>query len=711
MKIRDVIVGCLAAVVGAGAFALPLFDRWEGVGIDTLFWLRQTFAASSKNHAPSPVVVIAIDEETYRRPPFRDIPKAMWTKQIAQVIDATLAAGAMVVGFDIILSTSAERYLAGFDREFLLALRRASADGKIVLGKVQHQAKPIGPHRGQSFAVGHEKNIRSVNIYQDDDGIIRRVPLMFRARTVDAKIRTETSMALELASRALDARAQNGADGTLQLGDYVIPGSRDNSLTLNFGGADNAVPTYSLADIHQCAKENKLDFLKRHLAGKIVLLGSVLDVEDRKLTSKRFIAGRDAITVGARCTLPIMDGLYRDDVFRDTIPGVYLHATAVNNLLAGNALRELGRASYAAISLLIALLVAAIALVLTPLGATIGMAAAALAWLAIATWAFDAGVVLPLFDPLASGGLVFAALLGYRVAVSDRDKRYLRKAFSYYLPAAVIERMVSQDALPTLGGESREVTIMISDIASFTTLSEGLSSSQVASFLNEYLTEMSDVIEAHGGFIEMFVADEITGVFGAPLDDPDHAAHAVEAALVSRLKLAGMTGAFGLPAGRTISARFGINTGEMLVGNIGSHRRFSYAAMGDAANVGSRLEGANKYYGTDILVGDRTYELCRDRFEFREIDRVRVKGREAPVTLYLPICRANDLTPEMASLKESFAAALLAYRQCDFERALAAFEKLAHVDTVSAVFVERVRGMLATATNAPWDGVTDLSSK
>ena len=221
---RNLIVAAATAVVVTGMFVLPAFDRLEGLGIDSLFWLRDKFIASDRA-AASHVVVVAIDEETYRRPPFQDTPKAMWTKQFATIVEATLDAGARVIGFDVIFPTSVEQFLNGFDRTFLLALRRGSIEGKIVLGKVQHQVKPIGPHRSQSFAVGHQKNIRSVNLFEDSDGIIRRLPLTFRARTIEDSIRTETSMALELASRAFGQSPQRSENGGLRLGNYVIPGS------------------------------------------------------------------------------------------------------------------------------------------------------------------------------------------------------------------------------------------------------------------------------------------------------------------------------------------------------------------------------------------------------------------------------------------------------------------------------------------------------
>ena len=155
MKPRDMaVVGAIVLAV-SGLFTLPAFDRLDGLSIDVLFWLRHQVFGPRHSPASSPTVVVAIDEETYRTEPFRSLPKVLWTKQLAAVVDATLAAGAKVVGFDVIYPTSVERYLKGFDRELLITLRRASKTGQIVLGKVQHQYKPIVPFPGYSFAVGH----------------------------------------------------------------------------------------------------------------------------------------------------------------------------------------------------------------------------------------------------------------------------------------------------------------------------------------------------------------------------------------------------------------------------------------------------------------------------------------------------------------------------------------------------------------------------
>lgn len=715
MNFRSIILAALIAVGSAGVFWLPALDRLDGNSLDALFWLRSAVTkpaqspGSSRNS--SPAVVIAIDEETYRRPPFRDLPDVMWTPQLAAVVDAVVRAEASVVGFDIIYTTSVEKYLRGFDQTFFVTLRAASRKGKVVLGKVQHNAKPLSPYPAQSFAVGHQKNIRSLNVFEDDDGIIRRVPLTFQSRTTDGKTRIDTSMALELASRAAKQTYRKNDDGSINLAKYRIPGSASNTMLLDFGTRDTAIPTYSLADIYACATTGGEGFLKEHFAGKVVLLGTALDTEDRKLTSKRLITKSEAGLTPTRCTTKPMDGIYRANLVRDTIPGVFIHATAVNNILNGAALRELNRDQLAAIGALFAFIIALLVMTFRPLRAGIGFVLLSFAWVAGAVWAFRSGLALPLFDPLAAGAVTLTVLLGYKAAVSDKDKRYIRRVFSYYLPPAVIERMVQGDQLPKLGGELRVVTMMFSDVAKFTTLSEGLNASQVAGFLNEYLTEMSDIIEAHDGFIEKFVADEITAVFGAPVDDEDHAVHAVLAGLASVQKLRTMTGAFGLPDDRRISSRFGVNTGELLVGNMGSNRRFNYATLGDAANLGSRLEGANKFYGTDILVGEETARQCGDRIVFREIDTIRVVGRETPVRIFEPLASAEAATATETGFRDEYEGALADYRARKFTEAAGRFEALGRVDPVSAMMAERARDFAANPPNDDWDGVFTLDSK
>ena len=711
MKARDFMAAAVAAVMTASVLSLPSLGRMDGLGIDSLHWLRHTFSGSQYKAEKSPTVVLAIDEETFQRRPFKNLPKIMWSKQLAGILDSILAGQAKVIGFDLIFPTSVEGLLPNFERELRLSLFKAARKNQIVLGKVQHSAKPVSPHPGQSLIVRDEKNIRSVNAFEDIDGIIRRLPLTFKAENQDKSIRTESSIALELASRAEDKPWKVKGDGSILFGDWVIPGSHTGNITLNFPAGSNAVPTYSFADLSACAGAGKTAYFTKHFKDKVVLLGTVLDVEDRKLTSKRFITGEEGAKTTERCQLPVMTSLHQAGIVRDAIPGVYIHAAAINNLIRQDPLTELSRAENALIALVIALIAAGLTLSLAPAIAGAAVGGVLIGWTGTSIALFSSGLTASLYDPMIAAVLTFGLLLGYKFAVADKDKRYIRKVFSYYLPQTVIEQMTSDDKLPTLGGESKEVTILFSDIAKFSLLSEALSASELAAFLNEYLTEMSDIIEAGGGFIEKYVADEITAVFGAPIDDPDHALSAVSSALACRTRLNEMPGAFGLPAGATLTARTGINSGDMLVGNIGSYRRFTYAAMGDAANLGSRLEGANKYFGSMMMVGERTRELCGDRAIFRKIDKILVVNRETPVQVFEPLGLPGDVDDNALRLKQTYEAALEVYRARNFERAAGLFGALSSEDPVSAVFETRCREYQAAPPPDDWDGSFVLAGK
>lgn len=196
--------------------------------------------------------------------------------------------------------------------------------------------------------------------------------------------------------------------------------------------------------------------------------------------------------------------------------------------------------------------------------------------------------------------VAFGGTLAYRFGVTDRDRRRTMRAFALYLPAAVIERALALREGPTLGGEEREVSILFSDIANYARLAEKLELAALVTALNEYFATVTGLIKAHGGFVDKFIGDAAVAVFGAPFDEPAHAEKAVAAALAVE------PDRYHLGGGAPLVTGIGINSGEVLIGNIGSPRRFNYTVMGDAVNLASRVQGVNKRYGTVLLVTDAT---------------------------------------------------------------------------------------------------------
>src|SRR5262249_36949694 len=219
---------------------------------------------------------------------------------------------------------------------------------------------------------------------------------------------------------------------------------------------------------------------------------------------------------------------------------------------------------------------------------------------------------------------------------TTRERNEVRRQFSHYLDPAIVEELARRPDKLRLGGENRTVTLYRSDLAGFSRLSEELPPHELVLLLNEYLTAMTGIVRDHKGYIDKYTGDAIDGVFGAPHDDPEHALHAVKVALASRARLQEMNAAE-LPVlrGRKLNQRIGLHTGVGIVGNIGSssRQRFNYTVIGDSANLASRLEGANKFYGTTILASEATVELAGPAIAWREIDTVRVVGRTGPVRI------------------------------------------------------------------------------
>jgi adenylate cyclase len=712
---RDAVVILLIALACGLASALPPMRFVHGWSIDILTALRWEFFGRRHDAAAAPAVVIAIDEETHETPPFNHSPTSTWTPEIGRVLTAVLDGGAKVAGFDIVLPDSIEQSeipfgddilgakLRGFDRPFLRALAAGAASGKVVLGELLRAEGAFSPSAGQSIAVRRQQNIRPLNVYVDPDNVIRRVLLTFSGNE-----KPVPSMALELASRALATEPVFGDDGSVTLAGYPIPQAVENTLTVNFDGGGSDILTYSLADLRACVERDDKEFFRREFAGKVVIFGTLLDVEDRKITSKRFATGRER-SGGPRCALPPPPTTKRFP--RSTIAGIYIHAAAVNNLIGRDTLHELGRGPVTLIAIGFALMAAVAARGLAPLAAAAAWFGMMAVWTTVATLAFAKSVVLPLSEPFAAGVAALVLIIAWRLVVTDRGQRLLRNSFALYLAPQVIDQMLASNKLPALGGETRNVTIFFSDLAGFSAISEQMTPTELVVFMNEYLSAMTDMIESQGGYVEKYIGDSIVAVFGAPVDDADHARHAASAALLCRERLDELNRTSPAFHGLRVAHRMGLNTGEALVGNIGSRRRFNYSVMSDAVNVASRLEGANKYYGTTIIASETTVAATGAAFTWRELDATRVKGRSAPVKIYELVAEAGRETPEQQKAGTAYAEGLSHWRAREFDAAVTCFSRVAEVDKPSALFLRRSEELAKLPPDASWEPVSALEGK
>ncbi|MCX7591353.1 MAG: adenylate/guanylate cyclase domain-containing protein [Kiritimatiellae bacterium] len=390
-------------------------------------------------------------------------------------------------------------------------------------------------------------------------------------------------------------------------------------------------------------------------------------------------------------------------------PGVEIHATLFDNVLSGDLIRD-ASVFWVVIAVLL-----------------FGLGSGIVGRLCATGWQMAAALVLILPLPLLLGfvayekgvwfpvgvqeGTVVATLLGAAIvnyAVEGKQKRFIKSAFKQYLSPAVIEELVKNPDQLKLGGEARELSIFFSDVQGFTTLSESLSPEALTTLLNEYLTAMTDIILEEGGTIDKYEGDAIIAFWNAPLQQSDHAVRAVRAALRCQTRLAELRPGFARQVGRELHTRIGINTGRVVVGNMGSNQRFDYTFLGDAGNLASRLEGLNKQFGTYILISEFTRRQLSEEFAAREVSLVQVVGRREPVRVYEPFS-AEEFVRRRAVL-DRFAQALEAYYAGRFGQALKIFREIAEQDAPARAYVRKCEWLVVNPPTE-WNGVWVMTEK
>jgi adenylate cyclase len=327
-----------------------------------------------------------------------------------------------------------------------------------------------------------------------------------------------------------------------------------------------------------------------------------------------------------------------DDVF--TVPvagkmaGLEVHATVLDSLLSGRSLAPAPRTASLTLTVMAALALGVIGAYVGPWITTIVALALGAAVTAFATWKFGTGDWYPLVAPLTALALATFGDVAYEYFVEGREKRLVKKLFSRYVSRDVYDQIIRNPAGARLGGQRRTMTVLFSDIRGFTTVSEAGQPEDIVAQLNEFFSRMVPIVFAHRGTIDKFVGDMIMALFGAPLDDPDHADHAVQAALAMSEGLVRLNREWRVTGRPALDIGIGISTGEMVAGNLGSEDIMSYTVIGDRVNLGARLESLNKEFHTRIIVSEATVAALKGRYDIRALGDVVVKGKSLPVKIF-----------------------------------------------------------------------------
>lgn len=715
------------------------FNFMELKTLDVRFLSRGARAAGGET------VIAAIDEKS-----LTELGRWPWSRAtIAKLVDALTESGAKAIGFDVVfaepdehstvgqirdiaremknLGTADDRVYALLDEKKRLSdtdgilAESISRAGNVSLGYffytmtrdighlsdteineaasyisdskfqiVQYLGKPLMDHVMKAFAVAPNIKVLSeaaensgyFNAFPDIDGTNRWSPLVIRFGD-----NYYPSLSLAVLEQYLDwptmslVMAEYGVEGVM-MGDVGIPTDEAGRIFVNYLGPARTFPHYSVTDI----VNGRLD--KELFKDKIVL-------------------------VGATAT-----GIYdlRVTPFSAVFPGIEIHATVVDNILHQNFIQRPGWIAFIDMVAIILLGLVAVP-VLTRVKALVGLLCTlflVVVYVFINRYAFNSyNLWLNLVYPLMSLSIVYLGITLYRYITEEREKKKIRGTFQYYLSGPVIEEMLKDPSKLKLGGEKKDLTVLFSDIRGFTTISEKLSPEELVHLLNEYLTVMTDKVFQYGGLLDKYMGDAIMAVFGAPIDDREHPAKCCKTALEMMEELKKLQQKWAQEGNPILDIGIGINTGDMVVGNMGSQMRFDYTVMGDNVNLGSRLEGINKEYGTNIVISEYTYERVKDTFVCRELDAVKVKGKLLPVKIYeLMGDRQNsDKWTEYVTIFEE---GLAKYRQGAWENAIDCFNRVLAIhpdDHPSHMYIERCRHLKENPPEGQWDGVFTMTKK
>lgn len=646
----------------------------------------------------SPVSLVLFDSASVQDWPYlTPFPRAM----LADLVDVVSGMGARAIGLDVYLDRRYPRLaqIDNGDARLRAAIERAGNvvlvapteerdGGRVLLPPDPYFADVAAGVASADLPTSYETVTEAYLTVTTADGVVPSFSLALYAEAAGIDL----DSLLDRAERTgrLDVERLPGryarVDGAVQripirfLGPPSIPGRNDGAFT-----------AASSADL-LLAKELGFEVVPSEwFRDKVVILGSGFHDSERFRT-------------------PFYDERRPDGsgTFGWTY-GPEIHANAAENLLTGSYVVPPGPWL---IVLLLAFSTLAVAGLTFRKGAGLGGVAAAslaLGTVGVAFVAFDrASVMLPMVAPTLAIAFAYLGSTGYVSIVEGREKRMIRGAFGKFVSPEVVSELVADPSRLKLGGEKRPISILFSDLAGFTSLSESMEPERLVAILNDYLDEMAEIVLHERGTLDKYIGDAIMALYGAPTAFDDHALRACRTALAMQRRLEGLNDewrSLGLPY---LRMRIGINTGSPVVGNIGGEKRFDYTALGDAVNLAARLEPACKTYGISIMIAQNTREQAGDAVVVREMDRLAVYGKSEPVAVYELVGMAGELLGDRAEVLRLYDAGLSAYRDRDFELALRYFEAALETDPEdgpSAMYAGRCRDYIAEPPPLDWDFV------
>lgn len=698
-----------------------LFELIELKTIDARFRSRPQIAPGKD------VVIAVIDEKS-----LDELGRWPWSRTvIAKLIDELTAYGVKVIAFDIVFSEPSEHSemsaLLSLKEKYKGDMPSGVADyinkvkteidpdiqlgkaiknsARVVLGYFFHFDKEAVSKEGRELSRNYqdvqvlkqggeaallnssavETNIDIIangakgfgyyNIVPDNDGSVRWNPLAIKYKDKYYAPLSVQALKAYLGDPPLSIKLTDYGVANIKLGETSIPVDESGRFLINYYGGQKIFPHYSIADIMKRGIE------KEKLKDKIVLIGSTaIGIYDMRVTP--------------------FEGIY---------PGVEIHATVIDNILNK---RFLVRPQWFGLMDILVILGIGVFLgiIIPRLNVMAGLAAVVAflgGYIYLSVYLFNnKGLLLNITYPVLTVVIAYLCLALYRYAMEAKEKKKIKNTFQYYVAAPVMEELMKHPEKLKLGGEEKELTVLFSDIRRFTTISEGLKPDALIAILNEYLTAMSDVVFKYQGYLDKYIGDAIMAVYGAPLMQEDHAKKACLTAIEMMERLNIMRQEWKDKGRPALDIGIGINTGNMVVGNVGSEQKYDYTVIGDNVNLASRLEGLNKLYGTNIIISENVQREIERELLWRELDIVQVKGKTEAKTIYELMGRKGVSNMEDAA--EAFHKGIKYYRERKWEDAVKSFNAVMNLkpeDTPSKLYIQRSRQFIITPPPDNWQGV------
>jgi len=644
---------------------MPWFGALERATYDFAFGIRAHLP-------PSPAVaVVSIDESS-----LKEIGPWPWTRDVHEaLLNKLKEGGAKVAVFDVLFDVPREE-----DKDFARGIKNF---GKVVLGR--DLSTTVDPQFALQQTIEPSDELLNAGAVggfvftpTDPDTKVRRSPW---------QVKGETTLATEALYQYTGERVRVEGDNVF-IGDFKVPpntSSDPTTFTIDYVGPSHTIPTRSAYQV--------LDgtippgFLK----DKVIFIG--LDVAAYNKTGGPQVD---------RFPTPADEG--------PLMPGVEIHANAFNTLLTRSFIRDASLKVIWTLLFLFAVLTTVFCMALRPSAAGI---ATGLLIIVAGVFVFiifsQFNYWLPSVKPVALIIMIYSGntLVQYRMA--SRERAQISKAFKHYVSAEVLGELMKNPENLGLGGREVEATVLFTDIAGFSKISEKITPQELTQMLNQYFELLAGVVMKEGGMVNKFIGDAVMAIWGVPLDNPNHAVMACRASLQMHRAMLAMD---------PVKCRIGLNTGSMIAGNMGSKERFEYTVIGDAVNLASRLEGVNKPYHTDIMISEMTEEKVRGHFLLREVDSIRVVGKQKPVRIFQLLDTVENKESvehqRWSEMIDSFNPAHEAYNNRQWEMAIGLFEQ--HVslfpeDYVGKIYLERCRSFHAQPPAEDWDGVYQMETK